>query len=108
MGTKGKPTSYCYTPFVPCRLGNKMFHHALLLIPHCPTCFRGRDLLGKLGTILLFPDQIINKMLPLFLETLAHEGVHIPCQVLEGVTSPVCNEGVCGRARYIIPIKIQF
>ena len=92
MGIKGKPTSYHYTPSVPCRLDNKIFHHALLLIPHYPTCLQGRDILEKRGTILFFPDQIINKILPLFLEPLAHKGVHIPCQVLEGVTSHVWNE----------------
>ena len=53
LGVTGKASTKRFTPALLCCWDGQIFSHQFLVVPECPTPLLGRDILTKLGTILV-------------------------------------------------------
>lgn len=106
MGVEGNPKAYFYTFPITCQFESRIFKHSFLIVPQCPIPLLGRDLLARMGTILLFPEVPFELSKVMIISSIQNQE-EIPSSVLDAVNPLVWESGIPGRAKTALPVKIQ-
>ena len=69
LGATGKATTKRFTQALLCCWGGQIFSHQFLVVPECPTPLLGRDILTKLGTMIVMGNFSAPRALQLLVTT---------------------------------------
>lgn len=84
MGVEGNLKAYFYTFPITCQFESQIFKHSFLIVPQCPIPLLGRDLLARMGTILLFPEVPLELSKVMIIGSSQNQE-EIPSSVLDAV-----------------------
>jgi hypothetical protein len=93
-----------FTPPLPCCIETQSFMHRFLIIPSCPAPLLGWNIMKNLGVVFM----VMSHWPGLLMLQKGLKSVHkIPLEVALQVSPSAWYDGISGREKTAIPVKIQ-